>query len=73
MNVSVKTWKCVPFLAFSIELPYPSYVFSFSFKLGMLLCVDGDSSWYRECFMHFNFAKGLKMRTYDVSCSPALH
>ena len=32
------------YLVFSLKLPYPNYVFSFSFKLGMLLCVDSDSS-----------------------------
>ena len=28
---------------------------------------------YRECFMHFNFVKGLQMRAYAMSCSLALH
>ena len=72
MNVFIETLDCLPFPCVQRELPYPNYVFSSSFKLGML-CVDGDSSRYRECFMHFNFVKGLKMRTYAMSCSLALH
>ena len=53
------------YLAFSLELFYPNYVFSFSFKLGTFLCVDRLHAFY--------FVKGLKMMTYDMSCSLALH